>query len=106
MFYQHFQCLSDPFDTFVGDKMSKHKPLGIMGRDTLFDAINKRQDDVYRRLYDEFNSLSLVPLNEIKHKCIIGLVIKPLRQQEQASKKISHQKNDMISILSIEKTKK
>ena len=29
------------------------------GRDTLFDAINKRQDDVYRRLYDEFNSLSL-----------------------------------------------
>ena len=22
MFYQHFQCLSDPFDTFVGDKMS------------------------------------------------------------------------------------
>ena len=49
------------------DKMSKHKPLGIMGRDTLFDAINKRQDDVYRRLYDEFNSLSLVPLNEIKY---------------------------------------
>ena len=37
------------------------------GRDTLFDAINKRQDDVYRRLYDEFNSLSLVPLNEIKY---------------------------------------
>jgi hypothetical protein len=33
------------------------------GRDTLFDAINKRQDDVYRPLYDEFNSLSLVPLN-------------------------------------------
>ena len=31
---------------------------------------------------------------------------KRLRQQEQASKKISHQKNDMISILSIEKTKK
>jgi hypothetical protein len=31
-----------------------------------------------------------------------------LRQQEQASKKISHQKNDKIhiSILSIEKTKK
>ena len=29
------------------------------GRDTMFDAINKRQDDVYRRLYDEFNSLSL-----------------------------------------------
>ena len=28
------------------------------GRDTLFDAINKRQDDAYRRLYDEFNSLS------------------------------------------------
>jgi hypothetical protein len=27
----------------------------------------KRQDDVYRRLYDEFNSLSLVPLNEIKY---------------------------------------
>jgi hypothetical protein len=65
------------------EKMSKHKQLGIMchlsnkhtdslscatekGRDTLFDAINKRQDDVYRRLYDEFNSLSLVPLNEIK----------------------------------------
>jgi hypothetical protein len=22
MFYQHFQCLSDPFGTFVGDKMS------------------------------------------------------------------------------------
>jgi hypothetical protein len=22
----------------------------------MFDAINKRQDDVYRRLYDEFNS--------------------------------------------------
>jgi hypothetical protein len=22
MFYQHFQGLSDPFDTFVGDKMS------------------------------------------------------------------------------------
>jgi hypothetical protein len=38
------------------------------GRDTLFDAINKRQDDVYRRLYDEFNSLSLVPLNEIKYR--------------------------------------
>jgi hypothetical protein len=37
------------------------------GRDTLFDAINKRQDDVYRRLYDEFNSLRLVPLNEIKY---------------------------------------
>ena len=38
------------------------------GRYTLFDAINKRQDDVYRRdLYDEFNSLSLVPLNEIKY---------------------------------------
>jgi hypothetical protein len=37
------------------------------GRDTLFDAINKRQDDVYRRLYDEFNSLSLVSLNEIKY---------------------------------------
>jgi hypothetical protein len=37
------------------------------GRDTLFDAINKRQDDVYRRLYDKFNSLSLVPLNEIKY---------------------------------------
>jgi hypothetical protein len=37
------------------------------GRDTLFDAINKRQDDVYRPLYDEFNSLSLVPLNEIKY---------------------------------------
>ena len=37
------------------------------GRDTLFDAINKRQDDVYCRLYDEFNSLSLVPLNEIKY---------------------------------------
>jgi hypothetical protein len=36
------------------------------GRDTLFDAINKRQDGVYRRLYDEFNSLSFVPLNEIK----------------------------------------
>ena len=36
------------------------------GRDTLFDAINKRQDDVYRRLYDKFNSLSLVPLNEIQ----------------------------------------
>jgi hypothetical protein len=36
------------------------------GRYTLFDAINKRQDDVYRRLYDEFNSLSLVPLYEIK----------------------------------------
>jgi hypothetical protein len=66
------------------EKMSKHKQLGIMchlsnkhtdslscatekGRDTLFDAINKRQDDVYRRLYDEFNSLSLVPLNEIKY---------------------------------------
>jgi hypothetical protein len=64
--------------------MSKHKQLGIMchcqintndslscatekGRDTLFDAINKRQDDAYRRLYDEFNSLSLVPLNEIKY---------------------------------------
>lgn len=31
------------------------------------DAINKRQDDVYRRLYEEFNSLSLVPLNEIKY---------------------------------------
>jgi hypothetical protein len=33
---------------------------------------------------------------------------KKLRQQEQASKKISHQKNDKvhISILSIEKTKK
>jgi hypothetical protein len=31
------------------------------------DAINKRQDDVYRRLYDEFNSVSLVPLNEIKY---------------------------------------
>ena len=33
---------------------------------------------------------------------------KTLRQQEQASKKISHQKNDKvhISILSIEKTKK
>jgi hypothetical protein len=29
-------------------------------RDTLFDAINKRQDD-------EFNSLSLVPLIEIKY---------------------------------------
>jgi hypothetical protein len=26
-----------------------------------------QQDDVYRRLYDEFNSLSLVPLNEIKY---------------------------------------
>jgi hypothetical protein len=37
------------------------------GRATLFDAINKRQDDVYRRLYDKFNSLSLVPLNEIKY---------------------------------------
>ena len=37
------------------------------GRDTLFDVINKRQDDVYRRLYDEFNSLSLVPVNEIKY---------------------------------------
>jgi hypothetical protein len=37
------------------------------GRDTLFDEINKRQDDVYRRLYDEFNCLSLVPLNEIKY---------------------------------------
>jgi hypothetical protein len=37
------------------------------GRDTLFDAINKRQDGVYRRLYDEFNSLSFVPLNEIKY---------------------------------------
>jgi hypothetical protein len=37
------------------------------GRDTLFDAINKRQDDVYRRLYDKFNSLSLLPLNEIKY---------------------------------------
>ena len=37
------------------------------GRDTLFDAINKRQDDAYRRLYDEFNSLNLVPLNEIKY---------------------------------------
>ena len=66
------------------EKMSKHKQLGIMchlsnkhtrqfvlatvkGRDTLFDAINKRQDDVYRRLYDEINSLSLVPLNEIKY---------------------------------------
>ena len=36
-------------------------------RDTLFDAISKRQDDVYRRMYDEFNSLSLVPLNEIKY---------------------------------------
>ena len=62
--------------------MSKHKQLGIMchlsnkhtrqcatekGRDTLFDAINKRQDNVYRRLYDEFNSLRLVPLNEIKY---------------------------------------
>ena len=52
------------------------------GRDTLFDAINKRQDDVYRRLYDEFNSLSLVPLNEIKYKCIIGLVIKPIQVNE------------------------
>jgi hypothetical protein len=31
------------------------------------ELINKRQDDVYRRLYDEFNSLSLVPLNEIKY---------------------------------------
>jgi hypothetical protein len=31
------------------------------GRDTLFDAINKRQDDVYRRLYDKFNSLSYFP---------------------------------------------
>jgi hypothetical protein len=40
------------------------------GRDTLFDAINKRQDDVYRRLYDEFNSLSLVPLNEIKYHSV------------------------------------
>ena len=37
------------------------------GRDTLFDAINMRQDDVYCRLYDEFNSLRLVPLNEIKY---------------------------------------
>jgi hypothetical protein len=37
------------------------------GRDTLFDAINKRQDDVYRRLYDKFYPLSLVPLNEIKY---------------------------------------
>jgi hypothetical protein len=37
------------------------------GRDALFYAINKRQDDVYHRLYDEFNSLSLVPLNEIKY---------------------------------------
>jgi hypothetical protein len=37
------------------------------GRDTLFSAINKRQDDVYRRLYDEFNSLSLVSLNKIKY---------------------------------------
>ena len=37
------------------------------GRDTLFDAINKRQDDVYHRLYDKFNSLSLVSLNEIKY---------------------------------------
>ena len=37
------------------------------GGDTLFDAINKRQDDVYRRLYDEFNYLSFVPLNEIKY---------------------------------------
>jgi hypothetical protein len=52
------------------------------GSDTLFDAINKRQDDVYRRLYDEFNSLSLVPLNEIKYKCIIGLVIKPIQVNE------------------------
>jgi hypothetical protein len=34
---------------------------------SLFDVINKRQDDVYRRLYDEFNSLSLVPLIEIKY---------------------------------------
>jgi hypothetical protein len=37
------------------------------GRDTLVDAINRRQDDVYRRVYHEFNSLSLVPLNEIKN---------------------------------------
>ena len=37
------------------------------GRDTLFSAINKRQDDVYRRLYDEFNSLSLIPLHDIKY---------------------------------------
>jgi hypothetical protein len=32
----------------------------------IWDAINKLQEDVYRRLYDKFNSLSLVPLNEIK----------------------------------------
>jgi hypothetical protein len=37
------------------------------GKDTLFDAINKQQDDVYRRLYEEFNSFSLVCLNEIKY---------------------------------------
>jgi hypothetical protein len=27
------------------------------GKDTLFDAINKQQDDVYRRLYEEFNQI-------------------------------------------------
>ena len=49
-----------PFYDFLLDFREK-------GRDTLFDAINKRQDDVYCRLYDELNSLSLVPLNEIKY---------------------------------------
>jgi hypothetical protein len=65
------------------EKISKHKQLRMMchlsNKHTrqfvlryrqgkrYSDAINKRQDDVYHRLYDEFNSLSLVPLNEIKY---------------------------------------
>jgi hypothetical protein len=33
------------------------------GRDTLFDASNKRQDDVYRRLYDD--SVLFVPYRSL-----------------------------------------
>jgi hypothetical protein len=63
--------------------MSKHKQLGIMCHlsnkhtrqfvlryregNRYSDEINKRQNDVFRCLYGEFNSLSLVPLNELKY---------------------------------------